>query len=113
MSDVDDYIYRYYMQGPLSYLDVDPDLCTNPYPITNDCNKIFLIPWEGKSPQSDCICRAKPKNRIFTNGQFSGHLIFTKTIFSRRKKFVYPYKRELYFFEKKYFSFFFEKKCFF
>ena len=66
----------------------------------------FLYSVGGGSPQSDCICRAKPKNRIFANGQFSGHLIFYKKKFSRRKKNFYSYKRELYFFEKKYFSFF-------
>ena len=45
----------------------------------------------GGSPGSDCICRAKPKNRIFANEQFSGHLIF--------------YKKNIFLF--------FEKKCFF
>ena len=46
------------------------------------------------------ICRAKPKNPIFVNGQYSGHLIF------------YPNKQGLCFFEKKHFSFF-RKKIFF
>ena len=46
------------------------------------------VPWGG-SPQSDCICRAKPKTRIFANGQFSGHLIFyKKTIFFGEKIFL-------------------------
>ena len=55
----------------------------------------------GESPLSDCICTAKPKKTIFTNGQFTGHLIFTK------KYFFHPDKQELYFFEKKGFFFFF------
>ena len=70
---------------------------------------------EGGSPQSDCImiCRAKPKNRIFANGQFSGHLIFyKKNFFFRRQKFFYSYKQKLYFFEKKHFSFFWKKMFF-
>ena len=42
----------------------------------------FIV--RGESLQSDCMCRAKPKNPIFTNGQFSGHLIFYKKCFLHR-----------------------------
>ena len=52
---------------------------------------------------------AKQKTPIYEKGQFSGHLIFYKKLFFRRKKIVYADKQEPYFFEKKHFSFFLKK----
>jgi len=43
----------------------------------------------GGSPHTDCLCRGKQKK-----------------VFFGEKKIVYPYKQNLYFFEKKHFSFF-------
>ena len=55
----------------------------------------------GGSPQSDCICRVKPKTRIFANGQFSGHLIFyKKKIFSEKKKLFTPTNENFIFLKK-------------
>ena len=73
----------------------------------------------GRSPCSKPYFRAKVRVSVFWNGQFSGHLIFYKTIFlveknnffGGEKKFFYPYKQALCFFEKNYFSFL-KKKCF-
>ena len=38
---------------------------------------------------------------VFENGQFSGHLIFTKDKFFSGEKIVYTDTQELWFFEKK------------
>ena len=74
---------------------------------------LYYVPWGGGSPDTNAYLRAKLKVSVFENGQFSGHLIFAKKLFFRRKNFFYPDKQELCFFEKKQCSFFLKKNLFF
>ena len=69
----------------------------------------LLITGGGGSPDTNAYLRAKLKVSVFENGQFSGHLIFDKKTFFSEKKFFYPDKQELWFFEKKQCSFFWKK----
>ena len=71
----------------------------------------------GGSPDTNAYLRTKMKVSVFENGQFSGHLIFDKKTFFRRKKFftqinknfVFLKKNNVHLFEKKPFFW----KCFF